>query len=88
MSPFWFFNLFEEYNILEIVFHFLRLYRECEPEICKFIFASYSCYGFAVILPVLESPCLKNNLKQESLPWDLVLKIAELIPVKALQCGL
>lgn len=40
-----------------------------------------------MILPVLESPCLKNNIKQESLPWDLVLKIAELIPVKALQCG-
>lgn len=39
-------------------------------------------------LPVLESPHLKNNLKQESLPWDLVLKIAELISVKALQCGL
>lgn len=39
-------------------------------------------------LPGLESPRLKNNLKQESLPWDLVLKIAELISVKALRCGL
>lgn len=36
-------------------------------------------------LPVVEFPHLKkNNLTEESLPWDSVVKIAQLISVEAL----